>query len=233
MRVFPDIHRVDGVTCNVYLIDEPDGLTLIDAGLPGAWKRILPAIQAIGRSPSDVRHILITHQHLDHVGSLFQLAQATGAETWAHPIDTPAIEGRGPREIASGLPGAAMRLAILPRTRPNPITHQVRGGATIPVLTGEGGLQVVETFGHTMGHISFYLPGRKLLIAGDAVSSSRGRLVPPPSMFNKDTAMALESMRHLATLDIDACLTGHGGPVLSGARALIAAGAGAPATSWV
>ncbi len=233
MRVYPDIHRVDGVTCNVYLIDEPDGLTLIDAGLPGASMRILSAIQAIGRSPREVRHILITHQHLDHVGSLYQMAQATGAETWAHPIDTPAIEGRGPREIASGLPGAAMRLVILPRTHPNPIAHQVRGGATIPVLMGEGGLQVVETFGHTMGHISFYLPGRKLLLAGDAVSSSRGRLTLPPSMFNKDTAMAIESMRHLATMDIEACLPGHGAPVLSGARALIEAGAGALSASRV
>lgn len=233
MRVFPDIHRVDGVTCNVYLIEEPDGLTLIDAGLPGASKRILAAIQAIGRSPRDVRHILITHQHLDHVGSLYQMAQATGAETWAHPIDTPAIEGRGPRELASGLAGMAMRLAILPRTLPQPIAHQVSGGATIPVLLDEGGLRVVETFGHTMGHISFYLPGRKLLLAGDAVSSVRGRLVPPPAMFNKDTAMAIESMRELAKLDIEACLTGHGAPVLSGARALIEAGAGATSTSRV
>ena len=231
MRVYPDIHRIDGVICNVYLIEEPDGLTLIDAGLPGASKRILAAIHAIGRSPRDVRHILITHQHLDHVGSLYQMAQATGAQTWAHPTDTPAIEGRGPREIATGLLGMAMRLAILPRTRPNPITQQVTGGATIPILMGEGGLQVVETFGHTLGHISFHLPGRKLLFAGDAVSSARGRLTPPPAMINTDTPMALDSIRKLATMDIDACLTGHGAPVLAGARAQIEAAAGTPASS--
>ena len=89
MQIFPDVHQVDGVDCNVYIITEPDGLTIVDAGLPGAPKRILAAIAALGHSPRDVHHILLTHQHVDHIGGLARLAAATGAETWASGGDTP------------------------------------------------------------------------------------------------------------------------------------------------
>lgn len=225
MRIFPDIHRVDGVQCNVYLIEESDGLTVIDAGMPGADKRILAAIQQLGHTPRDVRRILITHQHVDHVGGLAALAKATGAETWAHPLDTPAIEGRGPRDLPSGAVGVAMRVLFVSRLRPAAVNHAAREGDTLPAFASEGGLRVVETFGHTVGHISLYLPARKLLFAGDAVMSRGGKLVLPPRMLNTNSAMAMESMRKLATLDVEACLTGHGEPILTGARELLVAGA--------
>src|SRR5512146_1464890 len=94
MRVVSDIYRVDGVTCNVYLLDAPEGVTIVDSGMPGAARRILAAVEALGRAPRDVRHLIITHQHVDHIGALAELARATGAETWAGAGDTPAIEGR-------------------------------------------------------------------------------------------------------------------------------------------
>lgn len=222
MRVFPDIYRVDDVSCNVYIIVEPEGLTIVDAGMPGADKRILAAVQAIGRGPRDVRHILLTHQHVDHIGGLASLVAATGAETWAHPRDTPAIEGQAPREAPKGALGTVFRMAFFSRLRAATITHTIGEGATLPVLSGEGGLQVVETPGHTAGHISFYLPARKLLLAGDAVRTQRGRILPPPSMLSLDMPQALQSVRKLAAMDIAACLPGHGAPVTEGAKALLA-----------
>lgn len=222
MRVFPDIHLVDGVRCNVYIIIEPDGLTIVDAGMPGAEKRILAALQSLDRSPRDVRHILLTHQHVDHIGGLASLVAATGAETWAHPGDTPAIEGRAPREAPRGPLGMVFRTAFFSRLRPAAISHTVGERATVPVLSGEGGLQVIETPGHTMGHISFYLPARKLLLAGDAVRTQRGRILPPPAMVSYDMPLALQSVRKLAAMDIEACLPGHGTPVTEGAKALLA-----------
>lgn len=227
MHVFPDIHQVDGVSCNVYIIVEPSGLTIVDAGMPGAEKRILDALRTIGRSPRDVRHILLTHQHVDHIGGLAALVEATGAETWAHPADALAIEGLARREVPHGPLGLVFRMALFPRLRAAHVTHTIGDGAILPVLSGEGGLQVVETLGHTMGHISFYLPARQLLFAGDAVRTQNGRILPPPSMVTYDMPLALQSVRKLAALDIEACLPGHGAPVTTGARALVAAGAGA------
>lgn len=231
MQIAPDIHLVDGVSCNVYIITEPDGLTLIDAGLPGAPKRILAAVTALGRSPRDVRRILLTHQHVDHIGGLAALAAATGAEAWASAGDAPAIEGRAPYETPHGALGFAIRVIFMPRLKPGAIAHVTREGETLPVLSAEGGLRAVETPGHTLGHISFYLPSRRLLFAGDAVRSSGGRLPLSPTPLNTDTAMALESVRKLAAMDIEACLPGHGAPVLVGAQALLAATADQPSLS--
>ncbi len=231
MLIFPDIHRVDGVSCNVYIITEPDGLTIIDAGMPGAERRILGAISALGRSPRDVRHILLTHQHVDHIGGLAALTQATGAQTWASAGDTPAIEGHAQREAPHGPVGVIFRAVFFPRLRPAVISHIVREGDTVPILSGEGGLRVVETPGHTLGHVSFYLPARKLLFAGDAVRSGSGRLAVPPAMLNLDTPMALRSVGKLAALDSEVCLPGHGAPVMAGAQALLAATAGVPSLS--
>ncbi|HEY7850319.1 MAG TPA: MBL fold metallo-hydrolase [Ktedonobacterales bacterium] len=233
MRIFPDIHQLDGIDCNVYVIIEADGLTLVDTGLPWLTKRVLAGIQALGHQPQEVRRILLTHQHIDHIGGLAALVRATGAETWAHPADAPAIEGQAPREAPSGPIGLLFRTVLLPRLRPARITHRVREGATLPVFSAEGGLRVVETPGHTIGHISFYLPTRKLLIAGDAVRSAGGRLNPPPAVFSLDMPMALQSIRKLAAMDVDACLPGHGSPVTTGAQALLAASAGAPSLSRV
>lgn len=231
MQIAPDIHLVDGVSCNVYIITEPDGLTLIDAGMPGAQKRILAAVTALGRSPRDVRRILLTHQHIDHIGALAALTTETGAETWASAGDTPAIEGRAPYETPRGAIGLVIRVVFLPRLKPGAIAHVTQEGETLPVLGAEGGMRVVETPGHTSGHISFYLPARKLLFAGDAVRSKDGRLPLSPPPLNTDTAMALESMRKLAAMEIEACLPGHGAPVLAGAQALLAATAGQPSLS--
>lgn len=222
MRIFPDIHQVDGVSCNVYIIEEPDGLTIIDAGMPGAVSRILAAIGASGREPGEVRRILLTHQHVDHIGGLAALVAASGAETWAHPRDTPAIEGGGPREAPHGLLGMVFRTTLFPRLRAAAINHAAEEGDVIPAMSGEGGLQVIYTPGHTMGHISFYLPVRKLLFAGDAVRESGGRINPPPAMVTLDMPLALQSARKLAAMEVEACLPGHGAPIISGAGARFA-----------
>jgi glyoxylase-like metal-dependent hydrolase (beta-lactamase superfamily II) len=233
MQVCPDVHLVDGVSCNVYIITEPDGLTIVDAGLPGAQKRILAAVGALGRSPRDVRRILLTHQHVDHIGALAALAAETGAETWASAGDTPAIAGRARREAPHGLLGPIFRLAFFTRLAPATIAHIVYEGDSLPVFGSEGGLRVIETPGHTAGHICFCLPARKLLFAGDAVRASNGGLALSPHMLNLDTAQALQSVRKLAAMDIAACLPGHGAPVTTGAQALLAATANQPALSRV
>ena len=102
MELLPDIHLIDGVNSNAYLIIEPAGLTLVDSGLPGSAEKILAYLRALGKTPSQLSRILLTHQHVDHVGGAAELASLSGAEVIAHPLDTPAIEGTGPRDIPWG-----------------------------------------------------------------------------------------------------------------------------------
>lgn len=233
MRVVSDIYRVDGVTCNVYLLDAPEGVTIVDSGMPGAARRILAAVEALGRAPRDVRHLIITHQHVDHIGALAELARATGAETWAGAGDTPAIEGRARREAPHGALGLIFRLVFFSRLAPASVAHVVREGDTLPIFGAEGGLRVIETPGHTAGHVSIYLPARRLLFAGDAVRASKGGLALSPRMLNLDTSQALQSVRKLASMEIESCLPGHGAPVIVGARALLTAAAGEPVVNRV
>jgi len=218
MELLPDIHLIDGVNSNAYLVIEPAGLTLVDSGLPGSDQKILAYLRALGKTPSQLSRILLTHQHVDHVGGAAELASLSGAEVIAHPLDMPAIEGTGPRDIPSGPMSILFRTMLLPRLRPVVVTRQVRAGETVPILLDDGGLQVIETPGHTLGQIAFYLPGRRLLFAGDAYRHTvRGEVALPFKMFNRDTARARESLAALGALAIDSSLPGHGKPLAHGA----------------
>lgn len=223
MELLPDVHLVDGVTCNVYLLLEPGIVTLIDTGLPGSAAKVLAYLRALGRDPLDLQRIILTHQHVDHVGGLAALAAQTGAEVIAPAGDTPAIEGRAPRELPKGPLRPAFSLFLLPRLQTAKVTRQVRPGERIPVFAADGGLRVIDTPGHTLGHASFYLPGRRLLFAGDAYRHAGQRIAPPPRMFTTDMAMACRSLIALARLDVDASLPGHGPPIPRGAGERLAA----------
>src|SRR5688572_23335063 len=102
--ILPGLYTFTGLMLGrVYLIEDPDGLTIIDAGMPLAHRPILRQLAGVGRSPGDVKRIIITHAHPDHVGALPALARLTGAEVWASSIEKPVIEGRQP--VARRSPG--------------------------------------------------------------------------------------------------------------------------------
>jgi glyoxylase-like metal-dependent hydrolase (beta-lactamase superfamily II) len=220
VKLQQDIHLVDGVVCNVYLILESDGVTMIDTGMPGRGSAVIAYLGKLGRSVHDLRNILLTHQHVDHIGNAASLSTPSGAQITAHPEDAPAIEGKAPRELPNSVVMRSMlNLLFVWRLKPLQVDNRVRAGQTLPILADEGGLQVIETPGHTTGHISFYLPGRKLLFAGDAYRHSNGRLIPSPRVYNHDTPEALRSMAILTDYDIEASLPGHGVPILTDAGA--------------
>ena len=107
--------------------------------------------------------------------------------------------------------------------RPTTVTHQMQDGGPLPVFANEGGLRVVATPGHTAGHVSFYLPARKLFFAGDAIRhDAAGKVAPPPPLFTHDTPQAMRSVAALTALEIEASLPGHGAPILTGAGEQIA-----------
>src|SRR5208283_3432217 len=83
MEITTNVHLIPNIVANPYLIMDPDGLTLIDTGLPGSDKKILNYISGLGRSPSDLKRIIITHSDIDHVGGLSAIRKASGAHIYA------------------------------------------------------------------------------------------------------------------------------------------------------
>lgn len=89
MEILPGIHQVSGLRwSNAYLLVEEDRITLIDAGLPGDGGKILRYIERIGRRPSELDRVIVTHSHPDHAGQLKKLLQGFGAVGMIHKADT-------------------------------------------------------------------------------------------------------------------------------------------------
>lgn len=218
-----NVHRIPGMRgANVYLLVGRE-LTLVDAGMPGQGDKILSHIEGLGLSVDDLARIVITHNHLDHVGSLADLRHRTPAQVIAHHAEAPFISGE---EIQPSPPSALMRflerMPLLPRVEPAPVDVTVQDGDQLDLL---GGATVVHVPGHTPGCVALHLPSEGALICGDAIDYRRGKLGPPPKAFTLDMDQALDSVRRMAELDFDLLCPGHGVPIQSGAdkevRALV------------
>ena len=217
MEIMPNVHLIPDIIANPYLIIDPDGLTLIDTGLPGSHKKILGYLRERGFSASDLKRIVLTHSDMDHVGSLAALKQASGAETFASAIEAAAIaKGIPSRRIRPARFGRRLFMAVLGRFfRPTPIQvdHILAEGQSLPVL---GGLQVLETPGHTPGHISLFSPSTGILFVGDSIVSRDTGLVGSVPANTWDLARAAESVRKQAALGARVVCSGHG-PVVKDA----------------
>ena len=223
MEIIPNVHQIPGIRgANVYLLLDRE-LTLVDAGMPGQCDLILGYIESLGLSAEDLARIVITHNHLDHVGSLADLRQRTPAQVIAHHAEAPFISGE---ETQPSPPGALMRLLerlpLMPRAEAAPVDIVVQDGDHLDLL---GGATVVHVPGHTPGSTALHLPSEGVLICGDAIDHRRGKLGPPPKAFTLDMDQALDSVRRMAELDFDLLCPGHGVPLAGGAdkevRALV------------
>jgi len=195
------------------ILDPVKGHTLVDTGVPGQAALILEKLAEEGISPNDLKQILITHQDIDHIGSLKALKEATGAEVLALDVEIPYIDGTLPSpkrpspERLEQNPGLKAMLDALERS-----------SVDVPLKDGEvldlaGGVTVIATPGHTLGHISLYLNRTRTLITGDALTSSEGKLSGPMEMATPDMVSAKESVRKLARLDVEQIVAYHGGLV--------------------
>jgi glyoxylase-like metal-dependent hydrolase (beta-lactamase superfamily II) len=212
MEIIKNIHQVPGVMANAYLIVEPEGLTLVDAGLPGSDRAILKSLAALGRAPRELRRILITHSDMDHVGGLAALRKATGARVYASAVESRAMaEGRSSRGVKTG--GRSLRRMMLSlasrlfSAKPGPADEFLSDGQTLPIL---GGLRVLETIGHTPGHCSFYLFSSGVLFTGDSIIADDKGLQGSRPMFTWDAAKAAEAARRQAALGAAIVCPGHG-----------------------
>lgn len=225
-RILPGFYTFGGlVVGRVYMIEDPDGLTLIDTALPFAPGRILKQISGLGYAPVDVKRIVITHAHPDHIGGLHALQQETGAEVWASALEKRVITDGLPVPVPdkANLKGIARFLPTPKASFPStPVTRILSDGDVLEEVMG--GLQVIATPGHAPGHLAFWQPEQKILICGDVMMSMWPRhLTKPLRMVTVDMEEDIRSIKKLAKLDAQVLCLGHGIPIIKDTAALIRA----------
>lgn len=217
MEIVQNVHLISGVIANPYLIIDIDGLTLIDSGIPGSEKKILKYINNLSYKSTDLKRILITHADYDHIGGLAALVRASGARVFSSRTEADAIAvGRSSRQLKPENLLRKVMYAIANRyvnTRPVQVDDFLIGGQMLDIL---GGLQVVDTPGHTPGHLSFYAPTASILFAGDSMVSDDNGLYRSVKDNTWDHAKAIESVRKQAALGASIVCPGHG-PVIKDA----------------
>jgi len=189
-----DLSEGDGLGLEVWLLNSPEGLILIDTGMrESAFDRIGAELKSIGKSWSDIEKILITHKHGDHVGNLAKAVELSGAEVLSHEEEAPLIKE------STGV--------------------DVKGLKHGKVLDYLGGIEVIHVPGHSEGNASYYLPARKAIIAGDTIfADDEGNLETPPERYCLDVKQAEREVNRLLDYDFYALLITHGKDTMMGAK---------------
>jgi glyoxylase-like metal-dependent hydrolase (beta-lactamase superfamily II) len=218
MKITENVFLVPGVIANPFVLFDTDGLTVIDTGLPHSEKNILAFIGNLGKSAGDIKRILLTHSDLDHVGGLAVLQKLSGAITYASQIEADAIAAGHPSRQIQSSGFSLMRLMFslmrpFMKAAPFKVDELLTDGQILPAL---GGLRVVDTKGHTPGHISFFAPAVGVLFCGDSLVTDKDGIHGSRSGLTWDDAKARESERKQAYLGASIVCSGHG-PVIMNA----------------
>jgi glyoxylase-like metal-dependent hydrolase (beta-lactamase superfamily II) len=227
-NVAPGISQLEHAHVNCFLVQERGSraVTLVDTGLPDTWRYLEKALAAIDRDLTDLRAVVLTHAHFDHLGMAHRLQQVLGLPIWvnareayiaAHPYryahETPRLyyAARYPTALPIiGRMAAAGALAV----RGVESLRDLFPGSELDV---PGNPRIIFTPGHTYGHSALHFADRDALITGDALvtldpyTGAEGPQIVSGAA-TADSGMALASLGDLAATGARLVLPGHGDP---------------------
>ena len=224
MKLGPSLHRIGSDIVAVYLVDTPEGVTVIDAGLAGQWKELTSELAAMGRSLADIRGVVLTHGDSDHIGFAERLRREHGVPVFVHTADAARARGEESTKPEWGgmKLGATTKFLWYALTRnglrTTPLTEVVAVNDG-DVLDLPGAPRVISMPGHSPGSIAIHVPAADAVFVGDALTTRHvltGATGPQPAPFTDDPVEALASLRRLEGLGVSWVLPGHGTPWNSG-----------------
>ena len=225
-RIADDVFFLRTLFANLYLIRDGGSWVLVDAGLPGFADTIRAAAREVVGSDAPPAAVVLTHGHFDHVGSLEALLEKWDVPVYAHVLEKPYLTGMSPYPPPDPIVGGGM-MAFASKLYPRgPYDfsgrfNRLRDTREVPGLSG---WQWLPTPGHTAGHISLFRERDRVLIAGDAVTTTkqesmlavvmqREELHGPPAYYTQDWRAAAESVGRISALQPEVLATGHGEPL--------------------
>ncbi|WEO77131.1 MBL fold metallo-hydrolase [Cryobacterium sp. SO2] len=231
MKLGPSLHRIGNDIVAVYLVDTPEGVTIIDAGLAGQWRELLTELSAMGRTLDDVKGLILTHGDSDHIGFAERLRRDHGVPVYVHPADADRAKGgKKPTTTKQQMkPGPVLGFA----------TYSLRkGGLRTTYLTevveahdGEvldlpGRPRIIALPGHSAGSIAIHVPVADAVFVGDGLTTRHvltGQVGPQPAPFTDEPEQAIASLRALRATGATWVLPGHGAPWNGGVEAAVTA----------
>jgi glyoxylase-like metal-dependent hydrolase (beta-lactamase superfamily II) len=229
MELAPGLHRIGSDIVALHLIVTDDGITVIDAGLPGHWRELKAELATLGRSVDDIRGVVLTHGDVDHIGFAERLRRDHGVPVYVHEADAaramgakPPATAPDPRRLAPVLQFAwyALRRGAARVARLTSVT-EVRDG---DVLDLPGAPRIIGLPGHSPGSIAVHVPAVGALFVGDALTTRSvltGDTGAQPAPFTDDPARATASLDRLDGLQAAWVLPGHGAPWTAGVEKLL------------
>ena len=204
VEIMDGIHSIDfseskNHGMELWTLDCPEGIVLVDTGMGDEVLGMIESeLSSLSKGWEDVKAVLITHRHGDHVRNLAKVKELTGAPVYCQAEEVPAIKEQTGVE-------------------PEGLAH----GATLPHC---GGIEVIHVPGHTEGNCCYLLKELGVLVAGDTIfGDEEGSIFEPPGKYCVDVEQATREIARLLDYDFDSVVYTHGKDLLSGAKAKVAA----------
>lgn len=224
--LLPDILLLHFTIVTACIVGREDGWVLVDAGLENSHDFILKSAEDCFGKESRPQAIVLTHGHFDHVGSAGRLAEYWDVPVYAHELEIPYITGKkdyplGDPEVDEGL---------VAKMSPSFPHRSINLGLRAVMLPEDGsvpgmpGWKWIHTPGHTEGHVSFFQEKDKVLIVGDAFTTTKQESITsvltqhekikgPPAYLTTDWQMAQKSVERIKELEPEWAIPSHGLPM--------------------
>jgi glyoxylase-like metal-dependent hydrolase (beta-lactamase superfamily II) len=229
MELGPNLFRIGNDLVAVHLVATPDGLTLIDAGMPGQYGDLQAELRRIGRRPGDIRGLVLTHGDSDHIGFAERLRSELGIPVYVHAADAARARGEDkPRQswgkVRIGPTASFLTYGLRKGALRTPPLGEVSTFEDAAVLDLPGQPRVIAMPGHSPGSVALHVPAVRAVFVGDALTTRNvltGAGGPGPAPFTDAPETAAESLARLADLDVDWVIPGHGPAWHGGVPALM------------
>lgn len=218
-KIAEHTYQIDLGTVNCFLVQDSNGLTLVDTGYEGDEVKIYKALKEIGKQPSDIKQIILTHLHADHAGAAANIKEALKIPVYASKTDGTLLETgvslRDNTKTTKGFLNQLLKKLFVKDIYKINKLENINFVADKQVLPFGNEIKVHFTPGHSAGHISFLVKSDNLLIAGDICANNLGLT---PSIVNEDLEIGLKTLKQLGEISFDKACFGHGNPILKDAK---------------